>query len=56
MRKGLVRILMAVTIQQRNQYSLVQYRSARCDAMSRPAALAHMPNPLAVMEHDPMGD
>lgn len=49
MRKGLIRILMAVTIQQRNLYSLIQYRSARMDALIGPNPMAHMPDAIAAM-------
>ena len=49
MRKGLTRILMAVTIQQRNMYSLIQYRSARMDALSGLNLMAQMPDAIAAM-------
>jgi hypothetical protein len=42
-RKGLVRIYMASTIQQRNYYALLQYKNARAAALSRQSEMAHMP-------------
>jgi hypothetical protein len=40
---------MAVTIQQRNLYSLIQYRSARMDALGGLHLMAHMPDAIAAM-------
>jgi hypothetical protein len=42
-RKGLVRIYMASTIQQRNHYALLQYKIVRAAAISNLSEIAHMP-------------
>jgi hypothetical protein len=51
-RKGLVRIYMASTIQQRNYYALLQYKNARAAALSSPSKMTHMPAVHELSEED----